>query len=100
MVTSGRFIFVRFAVKNLDSEMKTLTDVKLVDNQGREYTADSDSFMYIQNQEELFILDNINPGITKAYSTIYEVPLDAKGLMFEATDLSFISENAYIDLGL
>ena len=98
--TSGRFILIRFGIMNEGSDMKTLTDLYLMDNKGREYTSDSESFIYIENQEELFILDNINPGITKAYTTIYEVPSDAEGLMLEVTNLEFAGITAYIDLGL
>lgn len=98
--TSGKFIFVRFLVKNLGSEMKTLTDLKIIDDQGREFTSYSESYLYIDSEETLFILDNINPGISKIYTTIYEVPSDAKGIMLEVTSLEFAPHYAYISLGL
>ena len=98
--TTGNFIKIRFSVKNIGSEMKTLTSLKLVDNQDREFTSYVETFGYLDNEENLFILDNINPGISKTYTDIYEIPKGAKGLMLEITSLEFARKKAYIDLGL
>ncbi len=98
--TSGKFISVRFTVKNLDSDMKTMTDLTVVDNRDREFETFSESSFYIEDEEELFLLDNINPGISKTYTLIYEIPEDANGLMLEVTSLEFAGDREYIDLGL
>ena len=97
--TTGKFIKVRFTVKNIDKEMKTITDLRLFDNEDREFTAYSEIFGYIEDEEELFLLDNINPGLERTYTVIYEVPTDAKGFMLEITNLEFMSDKAYISLG-
>lgn len=98
--TSGKFILVRFTVKNLDSDMKTMTDLTVVDNRDREFETFSESSFYIEDEEELFLLDNINPGISKTYTLIYEIPEDANELMLEVTSLEFAGDREYIDLGL
>jgi len=98
--TSGKFILVRFIVKNLDSDMKTMTDLTVVDNRDREFETFSESSFYIEDEEELFLLDNINPGISKTYTLIYEIPEDANELMLEVTSLEFAGDREYIDLGL
>jgi hypothetical protein len=99
-VTSGAFIKIRFKVKNIGSEMKTLTSLYLIDDQDREYTSYAESFGYLDVDEHLFLLDNINPGISKTYVDIYEVPKDAKGLILEITSLEFARSKAYIDLAI
>ncbi len=97
--TTGKFIKVRFTVKNVDKEMKTLTDLRLFDNEDREFVTYDESFGYIEEEEELFLLENINPGMEKTCTVIYEVPTDSKGFILEVTNLEFMSDKAYISLG-
>jgi len=97
--TTGKFIKVRFTVKNVNKEMKTLTDLRLFDNEDREFVTYDESFGYIEDEEELFLLDNINPGMEGTYTVIYEVPADSKDFILEVTNLEFMSDKAYISLG-
>lgn len=97
--TTGKFIKVRFTVKNVSKEMKTLTDLRLFDNEDREFVTYDEIFGYIEDEEELFLLDNINPGMEGTYTVIYEVPADSKGFILEVTNLEFMSDKAYISLG-
>jgi len=97
--TTGKFIKVRFTVKNVGKEMKTITDLRLFDNEDREFTIYSESFGYIEDEEELFLLDNINPGLERTYTVVYEVPADSKDFILEITNLEFMSDKAYISLG-
>jgi hypothetical protein len=96
--TNGRFIKVRFQVKNKGSEMVTLTSLKLFDDKDREFTDYSETSGYIEDEEELFLLDNINPGMEETYTLIYEVPKDANNLMLEVTSLEFTGDKEYISL--
>lgn len=98
--TSGKFIKVRFNVENKGSEMATLTSLKLFDDKDREFTSYSGTSGYIEDEEELFLLDNINPGMDRTYTLIYEVPKNASNLMLEVTSLEFGADKEYIDLGL
>ena len=86
-VSAGRWIRVRFTVKNVGKEMKTLTALKLFDDEDREFVTLSET-------------DNINPGLEGTYTVSYEVPTDSKGFILEVTNLEFISDKAYISLGL
>jgi len=86
-VSAGRWIRVRFTVKNVGKEMKTLTALKLFDDEDREFVTLSE-------------MDNINPGLEGTYTVSYEVPTDSKGFILEVTNLEFISDKAYISLGL
>ncbi len=98
-ITNGKFIKVRFIIKNVSKEMKTLTDLKLFDNEDREFVTYDEIFGYIEEEEELFLLDNINPGMEGTYTIIYEVPKDSKDFILEITNLEWISDKAYISLG-
>ena len=97
--TTGKFIKVRFTVKNIGKEVKTITDLRLFDNEDREFMTYSSIFGYIEEGEELLIADNINPGLERTYTVIYEVPTDSKGFILEVTNLEFMSDKAYISLG-
>lgn len=97
--TTGKFIKVRFTVKNIGKEMKTLTDLRLFDDEEREFVTYDESFGYIEEEEELFLLENINPGMEKTCTVIYEVPKDSKDFILEITNLEWASDKAYISLG-
>ena len=97
--TTGKFIKVRFTVKNVGKKMKTLTDLKLFDNEDREFVTYDESFGYIEEEEELFLLENINPGMEKTCTVVYEVPKDSKDFILEITNLEWTSDKAYISLG-
>lgn len=100
LTTSGNFVKVRFEIENRSKDMKSFTGLDLIDNRDREYTRSSDAIRFIDNGEEC-VLENINPGITKICTAIYEVPFDATGLQAHVGDLSFWgSDEERIDLGL
>ncbi|GAI52670.1 unnamed protein product, partial [marine sediment metagenome] len=54
---------------------------------------------YIEEGEQLFIAENINPGLERTYTVVYEVPADSKDFILEITNLEFMSDKAYISLG-
>jgi hypothetical protein len=98
---SGNFVVVDFNFTNLGDEAVTLSTISLplVDSQGREYEADTDSFMYVPLQKDIF-LEQVNPGVTKQGQVIYSVAPDASGFTLQAGDLAFFSgETARIKLG-
>ncbi|MCC7304402.1 DUF4352 domain-containing protein [bacterium] len=99
VANSGKFIKITFKVKNNYKEMKSLTNIDLVDDQKRSYIRSSEVSNCVS--DELYILDNINPGIEKTYTAVYEVPSDAKGLKAKVGDLDLLgNEYKYIELGL
>lgn len=99
---AGKFVVLNVTVENLGKEMKTVTGLKLVDNQNREFTSYSKSFG-LQNlgAESLYLLSNLNPNVPYTFADVYEVSADAEGLRLKVGDLSLLgSGEALIDLGL
>ena len=110
--TKGRFISVRFEVKNEGSdsfEFDVVDDVRLRDKQGREHEhflvsrrglPDRYPSEHIPDDEECTGLE-MKPNKNRTCSGIYEVPDDATGLILIANDLGEIQSGAEIaDLGL
>ncbi len=97
--TSGKFVKVTFEVTNNDTSLQSVGNLQIVDNKGREFTPAADVSYFIPNDESLFILDNINPGITKRYTVIFDIPKDAMGLKLRPGG-AVILKDVYIDLGM
>jgi hypothetical protein len=99
VANSGSFIRIDFKVKNISKDMITLTDLYLYDSSEREFTSSSEVYSCVE--DELFLLDNINPGIEKTFTVVYEVPEDAEDLKIKVEDLKLFGDGeAYVDLGL
>jgi RNA polymerase subunit RPABC4/transcription elongation factor Spt4 len=101
VTNSGEFIDVVVKVTNNRNEMYTITGVRIEDNQGRKFTESSDVYMCVD--DSVILLENINPGISKTFRGIFEVPADAEGLVLvvDSTGSVFSGEtNKYISLGL
>lgn len=99
---AGKFVVVNVVVENMGKDMKTVSNLKVIDDQDREFTSYSKSFG-LQNlgAESLYVLSNINPNVPLTFADVYEVPADAKGLKLKVGDLSLLGNNsALIDLGL
>jgi hypothetical protein len=56
-------------------------------------------FGYIPEEKDIFLLDRINPGLSKGAQVIYTVPPDASGFELEVTSGFFQSEVERIKLG-
>lgn len=96
---SGKFIQVKLKIKNNGKEIATLTNLDLYDSEKNEYKTSTDVYGCIEG--DLYILDNINPGIEKTFVAIYEVPTTAQGLKVKVGDLSFFTnDHRYVSLGL
>lgn len=101
--TTGKFIKVKAIIKNIgtDTVDTTFLTFKILDSNFREFTELAESFAYIENGNGLEIMEEINPGMERNYTFIFEVPSDAEVFMFEATDLELIMESkTYISLGI
>ncbi len=99
---AGKFVVLNVTVENLGKEMKTVTGLKLVDNQNREFTSYSKSFgLKNLGAESLYLLSNLNPNVPYTFADVYEVSSDAEGLRLKVGDLSLLgSDEALVDLGL
>lgn len=80
--------------------MKSVTSLKSIDNQNREFIPASDVSEWIPEEKEMFLLSNLNPNIPQQFSDIYEIPADATGLKVKVGNLSLWSKDeALINLG-
>lgn len=96
---SGTFVKVTVKVKNNASDMVSVMDLNVYDSQKREFVTSSDVYSCVE--DELFILDNINPGIEKTFVAVYEIPTGATGLKLKVGDLDLFTDGyKYVSLGL
>ncbi len=99
--TSGKFVELNMEVENLGKDMKSATDVKLLDNQNREYTASHDVTEWIPEDKQMLVLENLNPNVPFQFIGIYELPADATSLKVKVGDLNlFGNKEATINLGI
>jgi len=98
--TDGKFITVRFKVKNLTKTEDRIMDTpKLIDSQGREFKEyDSQSF-YIPEGAKTLTLEALPPSMYKEFYAVYEVPSDAVGFRFQARALSAFGDKILVNLG-
>ena len=98
---NSKFVEITMEVENLDTDMSSVSDLKIVDDKNREFISASDVYQWIPEDKELFLLSNLNPNVPQQFIEIYEIPKDATGLKVEVGDLKlFGNEKAYIDLGI
>lgn len=100
--TSGRFIKIRFSVKNLDDSPHSISGLALIDSKDKKYDPYTESSGFIPDNEDIFIAEQLNPNIEKNLQVIYEVPKDSAGLKIRLYDLSdsFSDNIAYVNTGI
>ncbi len=97
---SGKFVEVTVMVENLGKEMKSVSNLDLMDDQNREFKPAPDASDWIPEDKSLFMLSNLNPNVPFEFIDIYEVPTDAKGFKLKVGDLKLLGdEEALISLG-
>ena len=96
--SSGNWISVRFEIKNVGSSAAYLVDPKIIDSTGIKYEKSTDSFFYVPN-DEYAVFEKINPGISKTYTNIYDIPKTSTGLQLLVGD-GLIVSGVKINLGL
>ena len=95
----GKYVVVYLTLKNLKDEPATILGdaVRLVGNNGKEYTTDTDTLGAFENQ---FILEQIQPDLAKDVVAVYDIPPGAvSGAKLQVKDL-FSDSKGEIDLGL
>ena len=75
---NGEFIILDLEVENVGDSAKYFSDtmIKLIDKNGREFSADSTAGYYY-NSDYRFNFYNINPGITIEGGIVFDIPVDA-----------------------
>ena len=98
VANSGKFIKISMKVKNNSKAMASVSSLNLYDSEQNEYITSSDLFDCIE--DDIYILDNINPGIEKTFVGVYEVPATANGFKVKVGDMDLFEDNyKYISLG-
>lgn len=99
--TSGSFINVKFSVINKTNEEEQILETpQLVDSKGRKFKQMDDCALYLPEGANEMTLEQLPAGLSKTFYAIFEVPLDAAKLSFQARSLGFSPEYALIDIGL
>jgi hypothetical protein len=84
----GVFKVVTVTMTNNQKDAITVdsNSFKLVDDQGREYSASSDAQMALATSDEKndLLLKQVNPGLTVKGQVAFDVPADAKGFKLDA----------------
>ncbi len=97
----GNFVVVDFDFTNNSNEALTLAtqSVALLDSEGRESQADTDSFEYIPRDRNIF-LEQVNPGVTEQGSIIFTVAPGTSGFTLQVGDAQLFSDqNGLVNLG-
>lgn len=96
----GKYVVLHLTVKNVGDESKMLTDQaqKLVDGEGRQYSADSMADVLLSENSQNVWLQSINPGNSVTGSMAFDMPSDAKAVKAELRD-SMLGTGAVVELG-
>lgn len=91
---SGNWIVMTVKIQNQgrDSHMVNNDDFTLIEPDGTEFSTDSDSLMYVENADQLF-LEQINPRLSKTGKVLFAVPkgVTGDGLTLRAQESLFDS---------
>jgi hypothetical protein len=95
----GEFVVIELTMKNAGKETFEVSDrhIKLVDSQGREYEADSDALLAI---EDPIVYEQLDPGISKTFTVVFDVPPDQQDrrLMLEPVGILSNADEHYVNL--
>ena len=102
-VTAGKFIRVRVAIQNQGNTEQRVTagSMEIVDSQGRTFKASTSlAVSMIVGNENACTFQDLPAGVPKVCRLIFEVPKDASGFKFKATNLALVLvDEVLIDLG-
>jgi len=76
---NGEYLIISVEVENIGKSAQYLTNsfIKLIDNQGREFSSDAMAGIYLKPQGSSLNFETINPGIVRKGKVVFDVP---KGL--------------------
>ncbi len=98
--TYGKFIGVEFTAENIGKDIRTIIDIKVIDNKGREFPICAAAYAYYGTDDACLLVD-LHPEVKQTFFASFDVPLDSVDLILEISDLKTPpGEKAYIDLGI
>lgn len=84
--TSGKFVIVEMAIKNLDKKERMAdSNMFKIKADGAEYGADAELDMYVNDGGIGFFLETMNPNISKTGKVVFELPAEAKEYNIEVS---------------
>ncbi|WP_336865281.1 DUF4352 domain-containing protein [Peribacillus frigoritolerans] len=84
--TSGKFVIVEMAIKNLDKKERMAdSNMFKIKADGAEYGADAELDMYVNEGGIGFFLETMNPNISKTGKVVFELPAEAKAYNIEVS---------------
>jgi hypothetical protein len=99
----GKFVYLRFTVKNSGQNSVTIYDLNIIDSKGHVYSICLPAYAYIGNTETCAVAE-VRPNVSETFSATFDIPVDSTGLVLQVTDLlypptSSLGQKSYIDLG-
>jgi len=87
--SQGEFVLVHVTVKNIGDEPQSFfgDDQKLISADGKEYSADTEAAIYLEDSQSLY--EEINPGNQVKGIVIFDVPKGAKFATLVLHDSAF-----------
>jgi len=97
---NGEFIVVKLKLTNRKDEPATISEdvIKVIGSNGKQYSTSSDALLAFPDQT--FILEEIQPDVTKSATLVYDLPESAvSGAKLQVEDL-FSDAKGRVRLGL
>jgi hypothetical protein len=93
---SGEFLIIDVEIENTGKSANYLMDsfIKLVDDQNREFSADTMAAIYLKPEGSALMFELVNPGITKKGKIVYDVPKGLKVMNVKIAN-SVITDSFY-----
>jgi len=86
--TAGKFVEVKFEIRNLGKEVQDLGEIVLIDNQNRKFSQLWSLDIEYWLPEDRF--SSILPGLAREFTKIFEVPKDSSDFKLKAKIWRFI----------
>ena len=96
----GKFVSIRFRVRNDGADPVTIYDFSVIDSKGRVFNICLSAYEYFVPTDACALVE-LTPGIEYEFVAPFDVAPDSKGLIIEFTDLGDQEEqSAYVSLGM
>ncbi len=102
VTTAGKYVRVRVAIQNQGTEPRNVSasNFEIIDSQERTFKASADFKVAMVIGDNQCGFEELPAGVPKVCRLVFEVPKDASGFRFKATNLAFLlKQEVLINLG-
>jgi len=94
----GVFVILDVTIENIGKESKYIlgSNIKIIDEEERRYNHDASAEIYLE--EKAFSFVQMQPGLPKRGSIVFDVPQDIMGLIEISSDSLLSNEKKYVSL--